>query len=445
MKFSYRIVTLFAAFASTLIWAKESDNQRPNIVFMLADDMGTGDLGCYGHPYATTPNIDRLAEEGTLFTRYYATGVTCCPSRTGFMTSHHPASFDSYMADFGFGDKVTISELLNDEGYATGHFGKWHIGSDNKGVPEDDYGLDEVKIIGNSSGSSGRDDDLFAAAIDFIKRHQYEPFYVNIWGHITHYPVPPSNPLPEAIANLELDESKFDSYMAEKFANTREWGFPLEECFRNYLADVYSLDLAVGRVLQLLDELELADNTIVVFSSDQGAAPNGAFQNDRQKAMDEIYKANMLGWSGGLRGGKHEKYEGGVRIPFLLRWPGQVPANRVNDTSILSGLDWLPTLCALTSTDYNPGQFEGLNVSDVWRGSDRNPTRPLFWRAKGDAILLEPWKLHLNRDGPELYNLAKDPRETTNAAPAHPEITQQLATEIEKWARTLPAKVKRKG
>ena len=135
---------------------------------MLADDMGTGDLGCYGHPYATTPNIDRLAEEGTLFTRYYATGVTCCPSRTGFMTSHHPASFDSYMADFGFGDKVTISELLNDEGYATGHFGKWHIGSDNKGVPEDDYGLDEVKIIGNSSGSSGRD-DLFAAAIDFIK------------------------------------------------------------------------------------------------------------------------------------------------------------------------------------------------------------------------------------------------------------------------------------
>ena len=88
-------------------------------------------------------------------------------------------------------------------------------------------------------------------------------------------------------------------------------------------------------MLQLLDELELADNTIVVFSSDQGAAPNGAFQNDRQKAMDEIYKANMLGWSGGLRGGKHEKYEGGVRIPFLIRWPGQVPANRVNDTSIL--------------------------------------------------------------------------------------------------------------
>jgi len=427
------------------VWAQESTDQRPNVVFMFADDLGTGDLGCYGHPYAVTPNIDRLAEEGTRFTRCYATGVTCCPSRTGFMTSHHPASFDAYMADYGFGDKVTISELLNKEGYVTGHFGKWHIGPDNDGIPEDDYGLDEVKIIGNSDGSAGRDDDLYSAAIDFIKRHQDKPFYVNIWGHISHYPVPPSNTLPEVIANLKLDESKFDSYMAEKFANTREWGFSVEECFRNYLADVYSLDLAVGRVLQALDELELADNTIVVFSSDQGAAPNGAIQNDRQKDMDMIYKANMLGWSGGLRGGKHEKYEGGVRIPFILRWPGQVLANHVNNTSILSGLDWLPTLCSLTNTDYDSGRFEGLNVADIWRGSERNPTRPLFWKVKGEAVLLEPWKLHLNRSGPELYNLTNDPRETTNIARSHPEITQQLATEIEKWRKTLPAEVKRKG
>jgi len=99
----------------------------------------------------------------------------------------------------------------------------------------------------------------------------------------------------------------------------------------------------------------------------------------------------------------------------------------------------------LTNTDYDPGQFEGLNVADIWRGSDRNPTRPLFWRVKGDAVLLEPWKLHINRDGPELYNLTNDPRETTNIARSHPEITQQLATEIEKWRKTLPAKVKRKG
>ena len=425
--------------------SQPAEDRRPNIVFMFADDLGTGDLGCYGHPYAVTPNIDRLAAEGTRFTRHYATGVTCCPSRTGFMTSRHPASFDAYMADFGFGDRITITELLNNEGYATGHFGKWHIGADSDGVPEDHYGLDEAKIIGNSDGSDGRDDNLFAAAIDFIKRHQDEPFYVNIWGHITHYPVPPSKRIPEAIAKLEIDESKFDSYMSDKFENTREWGYSIDECFRNYLTDVYSLDLAVGRVLQLLDELELADNTIVVFSSDQGAAPNGDYQNDRQRAMGKIFKANMLGWSGGLRGGKHEKYEGGVRIPFIVRWPGHIPPSHVNGSSVLSALDWLPTLCTLADTSYDPAQFEGLNVADIWLGADRNPTRALFWRAGGDAALLEPWKLHLTRKGPELYNLSKDPRETTNVARSHPEITQQLGTEIEKWRKTLPAKVRRKG
>jgi len=436
------LILPFLCFLLAVAWAPAE--QRPNIVFILADDLGTGDLGCYGHPYAVTPNIDRLAAEGTRFTRYYATGVTCCPSRTGFMTSHHPARFDAYMADFGFGDRITITELLNDNGYATGHFGKWHIGPEKEGLPEDDYGIDEVKIIGNSD-SLGRDDALFAAANEFIKRHRDEPFYVNIWGHISHYAVPPAKHIPEALAKLDFDESRFDSYMAEKFDNTREWGFSVEECFRNYLTDVYSLDAAVGRVLALLDELGLTDNTIVVFSSDQGAAPNGAFQNDRQRAMDTILKANMLGWSGGLRGGKHEKYEGGVRIPFLLRWPGQVPAGHVNDTSILSGLDWLPTLCALTGTAYEPAQFEGLNVADIWRGSDRNPTRALFWRAGGEAVLLEPWKLHLTRQGPELYNLDDDPRETTNIARSHPEITQQLATEINKWLQTLPAKVKRRN
>jgi N-acetylgalactosamine-6-sulfatase len=439
-----RLFLFLAVLATTSAFAQSLDERRPNIVMIFADDLGTGDLGCYGHPYAITSNIDRLATEGTRFTRFYATGVTCCPSRTGFMTSHHPASFDAYMADFGFGSRITITELLQGNGYATGHFGKWHIGADDNGVPEDDYGLDEVKIIGNSDGA-GRDDDLFAAAIDFIQRHRDEPFYVNIWGHISHYPVLPAKNSENPLAGLELDESRFDSYMAEKFANTRQWGFSAEECLRNYLADVYSLDRAVGRVLNILDELNLSENTIVVFSSDQGAAPNGEFQNDRQRAMDPIFKANMLGWAGGLRGGKHTKYEGGVRIPFILRWPGQVPANNLNATSVLSGLDWLPTLCALTDTSYDPSQFEGLNVADIWRGSDRIPTRTLFWKAGGEAALQEPWKLHLTNLGPELYHLGNDPRETTNVASKFPEITRQISTAIEKWQQTLPSKVRRKG
>ncbi len=443
MKTNPIYLLLLALAATNAAVAQLPDERPPNIVMIFADDLGTGDLGCYGHPYAVTPNIDRLATGGTRFTRFYATGVTCCPSRTGFMTSRHPASYDSYMADFGFGNRITITELLQDNGYVTGHFGKWHIGQEKDGVPEDDYGLDEVKIIGNSNGP-GRDDDLFAAAIDFIKRNQDRPFYVNIWGHISHYPVLPAKNPETPLADLKLDESRFDPYMAEKFDNTRQRGFSVEECFRNYLIDVYALDLAVGRVLQLLDDLNLADNTIVVFSSDQGAAPNGENQNDRQEAMDPIFKANMLGWAGGLRGGKHEKYEGGVRIPFILRWPGQVPVNHVNSTSVLSGLDWLPTLCAITDTDIDASQFEGLDTTDIWKGSDRNPNRTLFWKVGGEAALQDPWKLHLTRQGPELYHLGKDPQEATNVADKFPEVTRKISTAIKTWEKTLPTKVRRK-
>ncbi|MBT5018314.1 MAG: sulfatase-like hydrolase/transferase, partial [Planctomicrobium sp.] len=135
-----------------------SDNsptvKQPNVVFILADDLGFGDLGCYGHPYAKTPNIDGLAKSGTRFTRFYATGVTCQPSRTGFMTSRHPRSFERRIGDFGFDGRATITQLLSDNGYATGHFGKWHIGpgessphASEKNHPKPDYGIDEVKVL----------------------------------------------------------------------------------------------------------------------------------------------------------------------------------------------------------------------------------------------------------------------------------------------------------
>ncbi|MEQ9407382.1 MAG: sulfatase-like hydrolase/transferase [Fuerstiella sp.] len=144
-----------------------SAERPPNIVFLCADDLGYGDLGCYGHPYARTPAIDQLAKEGTRFTQFYVTGVTCNPSRTGLMTGLFPARFPKYTADFGFGDRVTVTELLKKRGYRTGHFGKWHIGPDDSAGT---YGIDAVRTIGKSRHkSAGRDDDLYSAAIDFIK------------------------------------------------------------------------------------------------------------------------------------------------------------------------------------------------------------------------------------------------------------------------------------
>jgi arylsulfatase A-like enzyme len=421
--------------------------EKPNIVFILADDLGYGDLGCYGHPYAETPHIDSLAESGTRFTRFYATGVTCQPSRTGFMTSRHPCSFEQRIGDLGFGDRTTITELLSNNGYDTGHFGKWHIGPGAEGPhasernpPAFNYGIDEIRVLESlKDRSKGRDDNTFEAAIDFIERHKDGPFYVNVWAHISHFSVPSDTVFAEKFSDLQVDESLFGPYMkANKFDICREWGLSVNACMRNYLADVWSLDAAIGRLLERLDQLGLSENTIVVFSSDQGPARN-TLNTLRANQVGDTTRANMMGWSNGLRGGKHEMYEGGVRIPFIVRWPGKVPVDTVNDVSVLSGLDFLPTLCRLTGTPYDSSQFEGLDVSDIWLGGDRNPERFLFWKKQYPTALDGHWKYHVNKQtGDELYNLLDDPNETTNVIADHPEAAVSMLNSITAWDESLP-------
>ena len=264
----HRNVAFLLAITAYAILAPESrasENRLPNIVFIFADDLGYGDLACYGHPYAQTPAIDKLATEGTRFTQFYVTGVTCNPSRTGLMTGIHPARFPKYAADFGFGNRTTITALLQKQGYATGHFGKWHMGPEES---DGTYGIDEIQIIGKSKDvNTGRDNDLFTAAIEFIAANKNRPFYVNIWGHATHFPVntPPS--LVSEFSKVKLDRSDFSATMQHKFDESFKAGGDLNASMRQYLGDVYQIDRNVARVLDTLDELGLRDNTIVVFSS----------------------------------------------------------------------------------------------------------------------------------------------------------------------------------
>ena len=445
-----RIFSILSLFTLVLLVAESfaDDKDRPNIVFILADDLGFGDLACYGHPYSKTPYIDSLAKEGTRFTRYYATGVTCQPSRVGFMTSRHPRSFERRVGDYGFDGRPTITELLNNNDYATGHFGKWHIGPAANGKnateghpPAHDYGIDEIKVLESlKDRNKGRDDNTFEAAIDFIERHKDRPFYVNVWAHITHFRVPSDTVFAEEFTDLKVDESLFGPYMkTNKFDICRdEWGMSVDDCMRNYLADVWSLDLAIGRLLGKLDELGLSENTIVVFTSDQGPARN-TFNTNAPDQVGDKTRANMMGWPKGLRGGKHVMYEGGVRIPFIVRWPGKVPVDTVNETSVLSGLDFLPTLCHLTGTPYDKDQIEGLNVADVWLGEERNPERYLYWKKQYPTALHGEWKYHVNRrEGDELYHLANDPNETTNVIAENPEKAATLIKAITAWDESLP-------
>jgi arylsulfatase A-like enzyme len=430
----------------------EAKPSRPNVVFLFADDLGWGDLGCYGHPYSKTPHIDRLAQEGTRFTQFYVTGVTCCPSRTGFMTSKWPAEYPVYPANGGFAGQATVTQLLHDAGYATGHFGKWHIGLDQSpgtyGIEETPENESRAAKRVTRSDPRGRDAPIYDAAIQFIEAHAGQPFYVNVWGHISHHAVDPLPQFVERFRDVAVNEADFAPRMAEKFATCRAQGGDPAECLRKYMGDVSSLDDDVGRLLAKLDELGLAKNTIVVFSSDHGAPaiPPADNARDKDAPADRVaLRVNLMGYNGGLRGGKHNMYEGGVRSPFLVRWPGHVPSGRVDETSVISGIDWLPTLCTLAGAPVDAARFDGEDVSAAWLGGVHQRRKPLVWKTSTPkselAIRDGQWKLHLpnrNRGEVELFDVVADPREEQNLAAAQPEVVAALTAKLNAWDATLP-------
>jgi arylsulfatase A-like enzyme len=454
------VVALFAV--GTVEWGLVAAEvaARPNVVFILADDLGYGDVGCYGHPYARTPNIDKLASEGTRFTQFYSTGVTCCPARTGLMTSKFPATFREYPANGGFGERVTITDLLKQAGYHTGHFGKWHIGPEEK---DGTYGIDTVGTDGGEKqtarrdGSRGRDAHIFDDAIGFIEKHKARPFYVNVWCHISHHPVNPSAATLERFGSLSAEGKQAGSSLREKIALCEKLGGDANEHLRRYLADVFSLDEDVGRLLKRIDDLGLRENTIVVYSSDQGAAPLRASDSPEAAAKkkkknkgggsnDSLeIRLNAMGSAGSLRGGKHEMLEGGVRVPFIVRWPGHTPAGRVDQQSVISGIDWLPTLCKLAGVALPQVDMDGEDASAAWLGGTFSRTKALLWKVSNPnsdlAIREGQWKLYeprRRRGAVELYDIGQDHAESKNLAADKPDVVKALSAKLQAWNATLP-------
>ena len=435
------------------------DPETPNIVFIYADDLGYADLSCYGHPYAKTPALDKLATEGTMFTQAYSTGRTCLPSRTGYMTGRAPQrNADHPVADFGFDQHITVTELLKNHGYRTGHFGKWHIGPQYPPAPGT-YGLDEIDTPSGNPGDAldGRDGGLFNNAIAFIENHTQNhpgtPFYVNIWGHSTHYAVNPPAEYVAEFAGLVVDRDDFFTHVVnpdtdlmgiqEKFDQSIALDPDLDTSMKNYVADVWSIDLNVARVLDTLDQLGLKENTIVVFSSDQGPA------TVESTDPDEIYKKNMLGYSGIYRGGKGSQYEGNNRVPFIIRWPGHVDPNVVDTENVISGMDWLPTLCSIAGIDDIPDTLDGEDVSDIWLGATRPRVETLFWAAVDGGINISirkgDWKLHHNTvnmydiSESTMYDLSIDPSEDNNVVDDNPVIAAELIADILAWDEYIHA------
>ena len=449
--------------------------KTPNVIFILTDDQGWADAHFAGHPYVKTPNLDRFVSQGTRFKQFYVAATVCSPSRCAFMTSHYPArhfihghlsSHDQNVArsmpDWLDPKTPTVTSLLKQAGYATGHFGKWHLGNGPNAPSLSEYGIDTHKTAGAAPDNdpslgdeldgprgAAQKDPYFRAnstrlivdeAIQFIKTNKDRPFYANVWTLLPHAPL---NPTPEQLAvyadlNPRSDDPAFGPWMQKYLGAAKD----IKSQMRIFCASLTDLDTQLGRLLDALDTLKLADNTIVFLSSDNGP---------------EDYRignaANAgVGSPGPLRARKRSMFEGGIRTFGLLRWPGHVPAGRVDETSVLSGVDWLPTVCKLTGVPVPPTvQPDGEDVSDIWLGQSHPRSKPLHWewlfRVQGDdytppmlAIRDGNWKLFVNHDGSqaELYDISKDISEEQDVATQQTEVVKNLSAKALEWAKSLP-------
>lgn len=432
--------------------AQAAPNQRPNVVFINVDDLGYQDLGYTGSQYYETPNIDKLANQGMVFTQAYAGAANCAPSRaclmSGFNTPSHgiytvensergdprtrkivPTVNQTVLADSTY----TLAEFFHDQGYITSTFGKWHLGKDPK-----TQGFD-VNVGGSKRGSPSKNgyfspyamdhmpdgpegeyltDRLTTEALRFLEESREKPFFLYLPYYTVHTPI---------IGKEVL----IDKFKRKKTSHGQD--NPI------YAAMIASLDENVGRLLAKLDQLKLSENTVVVFTSDNGGIRDVSYQDP-------------------LRAGKGSYYEGGIRVPLTIRWLGRISSETICDTPV-SNLDFYPTFQALL--EVKPPQsraLDGVDITPLLEGKEV-AERPLFWHfpvylqaynpkeddgrdplfrtRPGSVVRKGHWKLHqYYEDGAlELYNLEKDVGETTNVANDFPETRDELHQLLQQWLK----------
>lgn len=441
--------------------ANASAAPRPNILMVFIDDMGWGDLSCFGNKDAQTPNIDRIAAEGIRFGQFYVNSPICSPSRCALTTGQYPQRWGitSFLNNRTDNDRrgvaqwldpkaPTLPRLLQQAGYATGHFGKWHLGGQrdvDNAPPIRDYGFDEtltnfegmgakllpltLKPGATQPGRIWADAERLGgpviwmqrseitagfanAAVAFINRavRAGQPFYVNLWPDDVHSPFWPP---------------------------VAKWGDGSKR--RLYLSVLEEMDAQLGRLLDhIRNSPALRDNTLLLLCSDNGHEPGAG--------------------SGPFRGHKATLYEGGTRSPLIAWGPGMIAKEKAgtkNDTSIFAAFDLVPSLLAIAGVP-QPAEvkFDGENLAPVLLGrSTASRSAPLFWRRPPDrktaygigrlpdlSVREGDWKLLCDYDGnnPELYNLAADASETTNLAARHPEVVARLTKAALAWNKTMP-------
>jgi arylsulfatase A len=437
--------------------------EKPNIVILLCDDLGYGDLSCFAHPQMRTPHLDKLALEGVKLTHCYASAPVCSPSRAGLLTGRVPNRLgirDWIPADSGIylrPGEVTIAQLLKEAGYHTCHAGKWHLNSKTDGSERTpgEAGFDHWLYTQNNASPSHLNPTNFvrngkpagklegssshivvAEAIRFLEAKPGKPFFLNLWFHEPHEPVAAA----EEFLNLYPKEDNLDR--------------------RHYYGDVSQMDAAVGKLLKYLDDHKLRENTFIFFSSD-----NGPETLNRYKGANRSY-----GSPGPLRGMKLHITEAGYRVPGIVRWPGHTRAGTVS-TEPVCHVDLLPTLCAIAGVPPSPTlspkpggegrvrgeperKLDGADITPLFAAKPVQRPHPLYWQY--DFAISRPWVVSL-RDGPwklladaelakfELYNLVDDVGESKNVAEQNPERVKRMAADMKRLHEEIRAEGAKSG
>lgn len=425
--------------------ADESVDSRPNIIYIMADDLGYGDLGCYGQKRIRTPNIDRLAAEGIRFTDHYSGHTVCRPSRLVLLTGRHSGNtaIDANAAYVLPKNAQTVTSLLHDAGYTTGGIGKWALGATGTSGAPSQQGFDfwygyldqgnahnyypeflwrnesQERLPGNRVGEQKRvsvqretyaHDLLTKAALEFIRTNADKPFFLQ-----AHYTIPHTN--------NEGGRATGNGQEVPDYGAYADTGWP--EPDKGFAAMVSRLDADVGRMMQLLKDLGLNENTVVFFTSDNGPHQEGG------------HKVDFFDSNGALRGYKRDLYEGGIRVPMIVRWPGKIePGSKTAHPSAF--WDFLPTACELANVDV-PDNIDGISCLPVLRGKDQPAHEYLYWQyGKKSAVRKDRWKaVRTKADAAfELYDLSNDIGEEHNIADQHPDIVEQMDSIAAQFAWT---------
>lgn len=413
----------------------EEDKELPNIIYIMVDDMGYGDLSCYGQKMLKTPSIDQIAKEGMRFTDHYSGHTVCRPSRLVLLTGKHSGNTPIHgNAQYTLPeDAVTVTTLLKDAGYATGGIGKWALGlPESKGVPSKqgfDYWFgylnqsrahnfypeylweNEERYIlsGNVEGpmknvSTQREtyshDVMHVKALNFIRQNSRRPFFLQ-----AHYTIPHTNNEGGRATGNGQEVPDYGEFA------TKDWPEPE----KGFAAMITRLDGDIGEMMALLKELGIDRNTLVIFTSDNGPHQEGGHQM-------EFFNSN-----GVLRGYKRDLYEGGIRVPMIVRWPGQIkPGSTTSHPSAF--WDFLPTACELAGVE-PPKDTDGISYLPALLDKEQSTHDYLFWRAgQKFAVRQDHWKAVRVSDKAEteLYDLSIDLGEHKNIAQKHPELISKF-------------------